>query len=399
MHHSRPPRSPGPSRPPPSPPSRTHLPPPHTTSPPPTSSSQPPHPPHHGQHTSLPPIRQLYLPPPAPNMPPPYPYPSSGVPYQPPQHIAPGHSREADIYGTGESEPDDLTEPHGPPKKKRRRQALSCTECKRRKIKCDRSQPCAPCTRRGEQAKCQWHVVEPIEKYVTRAEYDELKARFDQLSALVDRLLAHIQTPGGGAALGATSEAVSTYAGVSPSQPYPHHHHPLMPPPHSYPQPHITTAAGETSAAQAPPQAHRYSSKGEPSEVVGMGGHGVGSPPGTAARAPVTEGASPALASARPSMNRSPTSTAARPKSSPLSLAAITSPFTPSDHAAQSKNCRAQTFILGERLRPGSRVLGDPVTLTPRLRRQCIRRNHTLMIGIPTSFYTRLRRASAGSAI
>ncbi|KXN84692.1 hypothetical protein AN958_12211, partial [Leucoagaricus sp. SymC.cos] len=213
-------------------------------------------------------------------------------------------------------------------------------ECKRRKIKCDRSQPCAPCTRRGEQAKCQWHVVEPIEKYVTRAEYDELKARFDHLSALVDRLLGQLQTPA--TALGSSSEAVSTYAlGVSS------HHHPLMPPPQTYPH-----AESSSSTAQAPPQAHR-----------------------------------------------SPTSTAAIPKSSPLSLAAITSPFTPPDHAAQSKNCHAQTFILGERLRPGSQVLGDPVTLFPRRHRQFIRRKHTIMIGIQPSLSIRLRRTSAGLAI
>lgn len=49
-----------------------------------------------------------------------------------------------------------------PPKKKRRRQALSCTECKRRKIKCDRVQPCTPCKRRGEGDRCHWHVLEPV---------------------------------------------------------------------------------------------------------------------------------------------------------------------------------------------------------------------------------------------
>ncbi|KAK7436047.1 hypothetical protein VKT23_018534 [Stygiomarasmius scandens] len=82
-----------------------------------------------------------------------------------------------------------LTQHEQPNKKKRRRQALSCTECKRRKIKCDRNQPCSPCTRRGEQAKCQWHVVESIsDKYVSRAEYDELRARVDKLEALVVKL-------------------------------------------------------------------------------------------------------------------------------------------------------------------------------------------------------------------
>ncbi|KAK0452203.1 uncharacterized protein EV420DRAFT_1559454 [Desarmillaria tabescens] len=73
-------------------------------------------------------------------------------------------------------------------KKKRRRQALSCTECKRRKIRCDRNQPCVPCIRRGEQSKCLWNVVEPAEKYVTQAEYDELKVWVEHLEALVERL-------------------------------------------------------------------------------------------------------------------------------------------------------------------------------------------------------------------
>ena len=49
-----------------------------------------------------------------------------------------------------------------PPKKKRRRQALSCTECKRRKIKCDRNHPCSPCARRGDQDKCRWTLLEPM---------------------------------------------------------------------------------------------------------------------------------------------------------------------------------------------------------------------------------------------
>ncbi|KAF7309956.1 C6 transcriptional factoral factor [Mycena indigotica] len=76
-----------------------------------------------------------------------------------------------------------------PPKKKRRRQALSCTECKRRKIRCDRKQPCGPCARRGEQEKCQWNLVEPAtEKYVPRAEHDALRARVDALEAYLQRI-------------------------------------------------------------------------------------------------------------------------------------------------------------------------------------------------------------------
>jgi len=61
---------------------------------------------------------------------------------------------------TNNNQATETTDP--PPKKKRRRQALSCTECKRRKIRCDRVQPCAPCNKRGEGDKCRWHILDPV---------------------------------------------------------------------------------------------------------------------------------------------------------------------------------------------------------------------------------------------
>ncbi|KAI0093766.1 hypothetical protein BDY19DRAFT_989309 [Irpex rosettiformis] len=91
-------------------------------------------------------------------------------------------------YFTSDSMRDYEGDPPGPPKKKRRRQALSCTECKRRKIKCDRAQPCGPCSRRGEQSKCQWNIIEPMEKYVTRTEYDDLKTRVEYLEDIIARI-------------------------------------------------------------------------------------------------------------------------------------------------------------------------------------------------------------------
>jgi hypothetical protein len=42
-------------------------------------------------------------------------------------------------------------------KRKRRRLALSCVECKSRKIKCDRNVPnCSSCLARGIQRNCRW---------------------------------------------------------------------------------------------------------------------------------------------------------------------------------------------------------------------------------------------------
>ncbi|KAI0271920.1 hypothetical protein BGY98DRAFT_184790 [Russula aff. rugulosa BPL654] len=113
--------------------------------------------------------------------------PSAGIPrldfLPPPPARPPAERTHSGIIGDSDGDGD--SEQAARPKQKRRRQALSCTECKRRKIKCDRAHPCTPCIRRGDQNKCQWHVIEPVDKYVSRAEYDELKARVDHLETLL----------------------------------------------------------------------------------------------------------------------------------------------------------------------------------------------------------------------
>ncbi|KAJ7094874.1 hypothetical protein C8R44DRAFT_383203 [Mycena epipterygia] len=114
-----------------------------------------------GTGPQLPSIRSLhpYLPPPT----------AVPLPYQPPSApthpVASSSAAPASSYTGSDPERDAEPEadPEEPPKKKRRRQALSCTECKRRKIRCDRRQPCEPCTKRGNADKCQWHVIEPAE--------------------------------------------------------------------------------------------------------------------------------------------------------------------------------------------------------------------------------------------
>ncbi|QRD93157.1 hypothetical protein F9C07_13060 [Aspergillus flavus] len=40
------------------------------------------------------------------------------------------------------------------PIRKRRRPAYSCTECRRRKVRCDRSQPCNQCTKQDVALSC-----------------------------------------------------------------------------------------------------------------------------------------------------------------------------------------------------------------------------------------------------
>ncbi|KAK3386907.1 fungal-specific transcription factor domain-containing protein [Podospora didyma] len=54
--------------------------------------------------------------------------------------------------------------PTRPPPKKRRRTVISCTECHRRKQKCDRNLPCTNCVSRGKQNACRYETGAPRAK-------------------------------------------------------------------------------------------------------------------------------------------------------------------------------------------------------------------------------------------
>ncbi|KAI0259369.1 hypothetical protein BC834DRAFT_635201 [Gloeopeniophorella convolvens] len=206
----------------------------------------------------------------------------------------------ADSDGDGDSEKATR------PKQKRRRQPLSCTECKRRKIKCDRAHPCTPCIRRGDQNKCQWHVIEPVDKYVSRAEYDELKARVDRLEAMLSR------APPGPSTLTLVTE---------PSQPPPH------------------AAAGQGPAAPYNPLSPPGQTPAFPAGLAGPSRpqeYGTLRPPSSPART-----ALPPLAS----FANGPAQFDGPPRLHPYAPPPLQQP-------QQTKNCYAQTLTpLGERLR------------------------------------------------
>ncbi|KAH8923473.1 hypothetical protein BT69DRAFT_1350147 [Atractiella rhizophila] len=79
---------------------------------------------------------------------------------------------------------------HGEEKKKRRRQALSCEYCRRRRVRCDRQPQCSSCTSRGRE--CVWEDgVVPTGN--TSSEVEELKREVAYLAAQIaerDRELA-----------------------------------------------------------------------------------------------------------------------------------------------------------------------------------------------------------------
>ncbi|KAH9975215.1 hypothetical protein BJV74DRAFT_862928 [Russula compacta] len=65
--------------------------------------------------------------------------PSAGIPrldFLPPPALPPAERTQSGVLADSDGDGD--SEQAVRPKQKRRRQALSCTECKRRKIKCDR---------------------------------------------------------------------------------------------------------------------------------------------------------------------------------------------------------------------------------------------------------------------
>ncbi|KAF8883483.1 hypothetical protein CPB84DRAFT_1827649, partial [Gymnopilus junonius] len=274
------------------------------------------------QQTSLPSIRQLH-----PYLPSMTPDPSYN--YSPPPSHYPAHLGQVDMGAShsmgagplrgaeaGDHEADDVDQ-RGPPKKKRRRQALSCTECKRRKIKCDRTQPCTPCTRRGEEAGCQWHIVEPVD-------FCHLPLHCSILPNGPPTTYARGCRRGSAAVRLWSVE----FYGVS--------------------------LPNATSTSTSAPAAGIFSTHGDivPSNKSPFK---AGSNAVSDTSYPFfTNGCSyTSLPRHRP--ENSPISAAATVKASPLSLASITSPYHPDQsQQGQSKNFHAQTLILGERLRPGS---------------------------------------------
>ncbi|GAA5861032.1 hypothetical protein JCM8547_008014 [Rhodosporidiobolus lusitaniae] len=79
-------------------------------------------------------------------------------------------------------------------KRKRNRMALSCKECKRRKIKCDRVMPvCGNCTKRNRPGDCSWDVFQPANDAFLPATLART-ADVDQLAARLAHVEKYLQT-------------------------------------------------------------------------------------------------------------------------------------------------------------------------------------------------------------
>ncbi|KAI3330126.1 hypothetical protein F4824DRAFT_480110 [Ustulina deusta] len=70
----------------------------------------------------------------------------------------------AEPVSGAEDRPNSEPEAAKPPPRKRRRIVISCTECHRRKQKCDRKLPCTNCQSRNKESSCRYETGTPISK-------------------------------------------------------------------------------------------------------------------------------------------------------------------------------------------------------------------------------------------
>ncbi|KAG6901696.1 hypothetical protein C0995_009026 [Termitomyces sp. Mi166 len=254
-----------------------------------------------------------------------------------------GSRKSPEIYAM-DSDPDVPEQLREPPKKKRRRQALSCTgpslvllvhaEESSRNASGMSLNPCGSILNSTFDALTYSQRILHFhrEKYVTRTEFEDLKARYDELFEQVQRLQAATQVPPyyqmgiPPGFPGAVEEAVQPTGLLG--------YRPMISPLQSF---------NSSTQSQGP---QRFI---KPEDTQTQSRHHQ-----------ITTPTSPALIRS-PSSTRPPPSdkppTSAVAKTSPYSLASITSPFHPN---SQSKNSYAQTLVLGKRLRPEPQDLCVP---------------------------------------
>ncbi|GAA5879926.1 hypothetical protein JCM3774_005680 [Rhodotorula dairenensis] len=78
----------------------------------------------------------------------------------------------------------------------RKRVPASCTPCRKKKLRCNRSMPCSSCVERGEPEGCAWEGdATPL--YTVRNDNDlqELRAQVDRLQGLLDSLTKATRSP------------------------------------------------------------------------------------------------------------------------------------------------------------------------------------------------------------
>lgn len=104
--------------------------------------------------------------------------------------------------------PPPLPAPRVPPSRRRDKPQLSCNLCRKRKLKCDRGQPCSTCAHRGLSLSCTYsdnsHVSQPAQRakqapaqqIPSATTATTMQNRIGQLEKLVVELMSNMQNPG-----------------------------------------------------------------------------------------------------------------------------------------------------------------------------------------------------------
>ncbi|KAL8276401.1 hypothetical protein RQP46_011199 [Phenoliferia psychrophenolica] len=120
-----------------------------------------------------------------------------------------GHEQEQDGAG-----PNDDKGPAG--KKRRNRKPVTCAQCRKRKLKCDRGSPCGACRDRNEGHLCEWEgaIRLPQSNYTRDQEAVELRSQLDRLEGLLGVLAGTSYADGDLAVI--TGLAVQSAVGARP---------------------------------------------------------------------------------------------------------------------------------------------------------------------------------------
>ncbi|KAI9677916.1 MAG: hypothetical protein M1829_002413 [Trizodia sp. TS-e1964] len=117
--------------------------------------------------------------------------------------------------------------------RKRNRLPLSCAPCRHRKLKCNRTQPCSNCVKRGDSYLCTYAAPSIRKKNQTSGGFsspDDMQNRIDRLEGLVLSLMTN-----GPAAAGPSAALSALSAGTEPETPGNLTHTPLDPSISDYP--------------------------------------------------------------------------------------------------------------------------------------------------------------------
>jgi hypothetical protein len=108
------------------------------------------------------------------------------------------------------------TSPPALPYRKRRRPALACEECRHRKIKCDRSTPCGPCSR-SQSKTCTYQILSGtppiVRKLPPRTQLNAIEQNRQQSHEHITSASSYSRTPSAPASTSSSLVQVPSYNG------------------------------------------------------------------------------------------------------------------------------------------------------------------------------------------